>query len=266
MKQKKKLNKVLLIEIIVLIVLIIISAVLWYFLGGKTTEELASAPSAAPVETSVPTTVPTSALAPTEEPSARGTAEVIPEDIRQYMTGKSYRVNENITLDDLSYLTIPHYDFDYNVTEGHLVVNKSIAEEVLDIFERLYEVKYPIERMELIDRYGADDFESIEYNNTSAFNYRVSTSGSGKLSNHAYGYAIDINPQINPYVNASGTGAHSNARAYWSRDISTWTSDIAKAAYIGPGTDIYDIFVKEFGWEWGGSWSSYRDYHHFEKY
>lgn len=215
------------------------------------------------VSSPVPTAVPTTA--PTQVPvTRRGTAQAIPSDIREYMTGKSYKANGNISLDDLSYLTIPHYDFNYNVTEGHLVVNKALAEEVLDIFAELFDVKYPIERMELIDKYGADDYESIEYNNTSAFNYRKSTSGNS-LSNHAYGRAIDLNPQINPYVNSSGTGAHQNAREYWSRDTSKWTSEIAKAAYMGPGTDIYNIFVNKHGWTWGGSWSSYRDYQHFEK-
>lgn len=208
---------------------------------------------------------PIATVAPTPEPvSRRGTAEPIPQDIREYMTGKSYRSNNNITLDQLSYLTIPHYDFNYNITYGHLVVNASVAEDVLDIFAELFDIRYPIERMNLVDDYNASDFESIEANNTSAFNYRESTDGSGSLSKHALGLAIDINPQINPYVNSSGTGSHSNAREYWNRDISTWTSDIAKAAYIGPDTEIYRIFI-EHGWSWGGNWSTYRDYQHFTK-
>lgn len=220
-------------------------------------------PEAVPV-ISVPKE-PVSTAAPTPEPvSRRGTAEPIPQDIREYMTGKSYRANNNITFDQLSYLTIPHYDFNYNVTYGHLVVNASVAEDVLDIFAELFDIKYPIERMNLVDDYNASDFESIEANNTSAFNYRESTDGSGSLSKHALGLAIDINPQINPYVNSSGTGSHSNAREYWNRDISTWTSEIAKAAYIGPDTEIYRIFISH-GWSWGGNWSTYRDYQHFTK-
>ncbi len=208
-------------------------------------------------------------MAPTPEPtlalSRRGTAQPIPEDVRAQMNGKSMPAGASISYDQLSYLTIPHYDFNYNVTTGHLVVNKALAEEVLDIFAELFDVKYPIERMELIDKYGADDWTSIDHNNTSAFCYRNSTAGSGKLSNHALGHAIDINPQINPYVSGNGTGQHQNAAEYWSRDTSKWTTEIAKAAYIGPGTEIYRIFVTEHGWTWGGSWASYRDYQHFEK-
>lgn len=206
-----------------------------------------------------PTAAPTAASV-----ASRGTAQPIPEDIRQSMMGLSYRENDHITLDELSYLTIPYYDFNYQPQIGHMVVNSALAEEVLDIFAELYEIQYPIERMELVDNYGADDYESIEANNTSAFNYRLSTDGSGRVSQHGLGRAIDINPQINPYVASDGTGAHENAREYWSRDISQWSSDIAKAAYIGTDTEIYDIFISR-GWSWGGSWTSYRDYQHFEK-
>lgn len=194
----------------------------------------------------------------------RGTSQSIPEDVRSKMNGSSMHENSNISYDDLSYLTIPHYDFNYNVTEGHMVVNKSVAEDVLDIFAELYDIKYPIERMELVDEYGADDYTSIDHNNTSAFNYRESTDGSGRLSKHALGRAIDINPQMNPYVDSDGTGAHSNAAEYWSRDYQNWSSEIARAAYIGPEAEIYKIFIAH-GWEWGGAWSSYRDYQHFQK-
>lgn len=205
---------------------------------------------------------------PTPEPTPQitrmGTAQPIPEDIREYMTGKSWRPNNDISLDQLSYLTIPHYDFNGEVTRGHMVVNAAVAEDVLDIFAQLYDIQYPIERMELVDEYGADDYASIEANNTSAFNYRQSTDGSGRLSKHALGRAIDINPQYNPYVNSSGKGSHSNAAEYWSRDYQNWSSQIARRAYIGPEAEIYKIFI-EHGWEWGGSWSSYRDYQHFQK-
>lgn len=206
---------------------------------------------------------PTQVATPTPLPR-HGYSESIPQEIQAYMMGLSYKENNNISINELSYLTIPYYDFNYNIQYGHMVVNSQIAEEVLDIFAELFDIKYPIERMELVDKYNADDFESIEHNNTSAFNYRESTDGSGNLSKHAYGMAIDINPQINPYVNSDGKGSHQNAREYWNRNINNWTSDIAKAAYIGTDTAIYRIFTK-YGWQWGGNWNSYRDYQHFQK-
>ena len=130
------------------------------------TEE--AVPVIADVATPVPTAAPTPE--PTEMPAQRrGTAEPIPQEVRDQMYGLSYKPNNTISLDDLSYLTIPYYDFNYEIQYGHLVVNASLAEEVLDIFAELFDIKYPIERMELVDKYGADDYESIEYNNTSAF-------------------------------------------------------------------------------------------------
>lgn len=262
-RRRQKLIKTLLL----LAVIAILSFAIFKGLGyvSSVAPELIAPPT--PVPTAVPTPIPTPTPAPTATPSPRrGSAQAIPEDVRQIMRGKSMPSGASVSFDDLSYLTIPHYDFNYNVVQGHLIVNKALAEEVLDIFAELYDIKYPIERMEIVDKYGADDYESIEYNNTSAFNYRVSTDGSGRLSKHALGRAIDINPQINPYVNSNGTGAHPNAREYWSRDTSKWTSEVAKAAYIGKDSEIYRIFVNKYGWEWGGAWSSYRDYQHFQKF
>lgn len=225
--------------------------------------QINATPSVEPIseQTAEPTPEPT----PTPEPiSNRGTAEPIPESIRATMQGKSMKSNATIRYEDLSYLTIPHYDFNYNVTTGHLVVSASLAEEVLNIFAELFDAKYPIERMELIDKYDADDFTSIEYNNTSAFNYRPVSTGTGKLSNHALGRAIDINPQQNPYVYSNGKGAHENAREFWARYVSKWSREIDRAAFVGHNTEIYRIF-KKYGWTWGGDWSSGKDYQHFEK-
>lgn len=225
---------------------------------------------------SEPTQVPAT---PTPEQQSRmGTKHYpIPDHVQERIKGKSYKENNNISMNDLAYLEIPHYDFDYNVQMGEMIVNKAVADDVLKIFAELYDDKYPIECMKLVDEYNADDFESIEYNNTSAFNYRLSTDGSGRVSQHGLGRAIDINPRINPYVNSDGTGAHENAREYWSRNYQNWSgeyyswlngktypSSVARAAYIGPEVKIYEIFDRH-GWTWGGHWSSYRDYQHFEK-
>lgn len=102
-------------------------------------------------------------------------------------------------MSDLRYVQVLHYGFDGKVKEGELIVNKKIAKKTVKVFYALYQKKYRIERMRLIDDYGANDEKSMAANNTSAFNYRV-ISGTTKLSNHSYGMAIDINPRINPWV------------------------------------------------------------------
>ena len=184
--------------------------------------------------------------------------------------------NDNISYEDLSYLTIPYIDFNGQRQVGHMIVAKDLAEEVLCIFEELYNIGYPIEKMELIDQYynetrtGTDDADSdsksIDDNNTSAFNYRLSTRANGNVSKHGLGRAIDINPKINPYVNSSGKGSHDNAQRFWDRsDANRATlSEVEQKAFIAEDTEIYKIF-KKYGWTWGGSWSDYLDYQHFEK-
>lgn len=117
-------------------------------------------------------------------------------------------------LSKLSYLTIPYYDFNGKVQTGEMIVARELADEVLLIFQDLYNIKYPIESMNLIDNYTdkldsnrkADDWTSIQANNTSAFNYRYANDGLqdrkdwGISPGHSNGVAIDINPLINPYI------------------------------------------------------------------
>lgn len=194
-----------------------------------------------------------------------GTKEKIPQSVKESMAGVSMPDGASVSYDDLRYLTIPYYDFNGVTQQGHMIVRKELADEVLLIFQELYENKYPIEKMELIDNYasgGVDnlDYNSIEDNNTSAFCYRQATGGNS-LSNHALGQAIDINPLINPYVTADGQCSHD--AKYVDRTQSNWTA-IEKQAYIGNDTKIYEIF-KKYGWTWGGDWSGIKDYQHFEK-
>jgi hypothetical protein len=108
--------------------------------------------------------------------------------------------------------------------------------------------------MEPVDRYGGDDFRSIEADNTSAFNCRAAT-GSSRWSNHAYGLAIDVNPIENPYV-SGGTSSHRASAAFLNRSR-------RRAGMAYEGGALVAAF-RAAGWGWGGSWSgSVRDYQHF---
>ena len=123
--------------------------------------------------------------------------------------GISYPADDSaeITLDELSYLNVLYNNFEGDIVTGELICNQYIALDLLEIFEELYRSGYQFEEISLIDKYDADDDLSMEHNNTSCFNYRV-VEGTNKLSKHAYGLAIDINPFYNPYVvfNKDGSG------------------------------------------------------------
>lgn len=193
------------------------------------------------------------------------TAEEISEDIFNRINGKSYRENPDIGLDQLRYLKVLHYNFQHEIQVGEMIVNAQIAEDVLGVFRELFQNEYEIQSMFLIDNYWAGtgddtDFASIENNNTSCFNYRAVTGGSN-LSNHAYGCAIDINPQQNPYViyenGAPSQWSHSNADEFIDRES-------GKAHVITHEDLCYQIF-SDYGFSWGGDWENPKDFQHFEK-
>lgn len=187
------------------------------------------------------------------------TSSEISEEVYERINGISFKESGVVPREDLRYLKVLHYGFDHEIHVGELIVNAGLAEEFVEIFTELFEEEYEIEKMYLIDRYGADDYTSIEDNNTSCFNYREVTGGSS-LSNHATGCAIDINPQQNPYVTFSNglpVWSHSNADDYIDRE--------GGAEHMITHTDIcYQIF-HDHGFTWGGDWNSLKDYQHFEK-
>ena len=171
---------------------------------------------------------------------------------------------------DLAYLTVYYHGFDGADATGHIVVAKELADEVLDIFADLYEIDYPVESVKLIDEFqnkqtselDSLDRASMGNNNTSAFCYRL-VSGSGNLSQHAFGRAIDLNPRINPYVTGNIVSP-ANAKKYADRS-GNGLSDIEMRAMIHKGDAVYNIFVSR-GWEWGGEiWYGEYDYQHFQK-
>ena len=90
----------------------------------------------------------------------------IPDDIFHLMQGKTYKKNCTVARSELRYLRCLHVDKDGRKFVGEMVVNKAIAADVLDILKKLYEAKYPIERMRLIDYWDANDERAMRANNS----------------------------------------------------------------------------------------------------
>lgn len=74
----------------------------------------------------------------------------IPDDIFEKMQGKSYKADCTLPRENLRYIHVLHVGFDNQVHEGELVVNKDIADDVLEIFKELYESGYQIEKSDLL--------------------------------------------------------------------------------------------------------------------
>lgn len=183
------------------------------------------------------------------------TAQPVPAAVRENMMGKTFCENTHISLDDLSYLKLRYVDFSHNVADGEMIVHKSLAKEVLEIFEMLFDAEYEIEKITLCDNYDGDDERSMADNNSSAFNYR-NVADTDTLSLHALGRAIDINPLYNPYIVGEKVSP-ANALQYCDRDL-------AFDHKINHHDICYKVFANK-GWLWGGDWSESKDYQHFYK-
>jgi hypothetical protein len=172
---------------------------------------------------------------------------------RELMTGVSWHEGCPVPLEKLRLVRITYWGFDDQAHAGRLVLHRRWADEILGVFERLYKRRFPIRRVRLVDRYDADDRASMRHDNTSAFNCRY-VAGTTAWSQHAFGRAIDLNPVENPYV-TGGSVSPRRGRPYADR------SDVRPGMVIA-----HDAVWRAFhaiGWEWGGQWSSAKDYQHF---
>jgi hypothetical protein len=175
--------------------------------------------------------------------------------------GKSWNRECPTHLRDLRYIRVVHHDFNYIDIVGELIVHKSIANEIVWIFEELYNIGYPIRQMRLVSDFGGNDWKSIEADNTSAFNCRKAT-GSKKWSKHAFGRAIDINPLENPYISRKGHISHRVSLKYRKR-VHKNNSPMDRAVLLP--RDEATLIFKNYGFKWGGDWRYTKDYQHFFK-
>jgi hypothetical protein len=152
---------------------------------------------------------------------------------------------------DLVLVDVRYYSFDGRAHQGQLLIHKDLRREVEEIFVELAKSKFPVAKVIPVSKYGFSDELSMEDNNTSGFNYRA-IAGTTKLSNHALGQAVDINPLLNPYIR---NGMVEPRGAKYDPNV--------------PGTIVAEGVVvmafKKRGWSWGGDWNSLKDYQHFEK-
>ncbi len=178
------------------------------------------------------------------------------EDIKEKIVGVSWKENSPVKLEDLAYIKVTYWGFDDIEHVGELIVHEKLAQEVVEIFKELYEARFPIEKIRLIDEYDANDDLSMADNNSSAFCSREVTGKKGVFSEHSYGVAIDINPIQNPYVKGDIILPEEGS-LYLDRD------NIRKGM-VTKGDVCYNAF-KNRGWTWGGEWNTLKDHQHFQK-
>ena len=196
-------------------------------------------------------------LNPSDPGLSAFSADSIPTAVKQRMMGNSYpEEGAEIELSELRYLKLLYYDYNGRVRHGEMVCNKAIAADLIAIFKELYKAKYQLASVRLIDDFGGDDVRSMEANNSSCFNYRQATNSSTKLSAHARGLAVDINPLQNPYVKGEEILPES------AQDYADRTVDFPHKI---TDEDLCCKLFRAHGFQWGGAWNSVKDYQHFEK-
>ena len=73
--------------------------------------------------------------------------EPLSERLTNYITGITYPKDIKepaVTIMDLSYVHVLYYDFEGMPTEGELICNQTIAQDLVEIFYELYKAEYQI--------------------------------------------------------------------------------------------------------------------------
>lgn len=176
----------------------------------------------------------------------------VPQDVVERST---FRPKCPVTLDQLSYVTMSFWGFDHERHTGEMIVNASVAEQIVGVFKQLYQARFPIEEMRVVRRDEVHAPPTGDTNVTSSFECRQVTLGT-TWSQHSYGLAVDINPFDNPYWRGDIV-APELASAYLDR---TWS----RPGMILEG-DVVTSAFDAIGWGWGGRWNSLKDWMHFSQ-
>lgn len=184
--------------------------------------------------------------------------EPLSEDVKTRIYGLSYKEDCTVPYEELRYVSVLYKDFENKKQVGEIICNKTIAQDLLEIFYELYQAEYAIAKIRLVDEYNADDTLSCLDNNSSAFNFRV-VEGSTTLSKHALGLAMDINPVYNPYV--TYPDGVKRISPVGSDEYADRSKDFPHK--IDEDDLCYQLFI-EHGFTWSGHWKSLQDYQHFQ--
>jgi hypothetical protein len=243
------------------VAVLLLSTVLAAACTGATTE---SGTSASPSLPGVSTTSPMVSAEPQSmaDPIRThfgGRISTIPSALAVEMRGTTWKPGCPVPISDLRLLRFNYVGFDGETKRGPMVVNATVAEDVLSVFEELFEAGFPLKRVALAKEYKPKrDDPSRHRSVTASFNCRpvITTDGPQQtLSQHSYGFAVDVNPLQNPEVSLEGRVRDKAAKIYRDR-----TLDLPGMIHAD------DVVVRAFaaiGWKWGGDWSSMKDYMHF---
>lgn len=165
--------------------------------------------------------------APTPTPQPKPSLTISQDEVRRLFGSFSYssRGGGRVSIDDKDWLkniitlTVP-----FNGSTQRMQIHRRVAQTVHQIFEE-------------IETTNADRGYAYKLVFDGSFVPRQMASGTGALSNHTWGIAIDLNAKTNPMT--YGRGRH---------DMPSW---------------VIEVF-RNHGFRWGGDWTNPYDPMHFE--
>lgn len=191
-------------------------------------------------------------LPPPADGAFAATVSPVSPEVLERM-GQTWSPSCPVALADLRYLTVSFVGFDDRPHTGELVVAASVADDVVAVFRRLYQHRFPIEEMRLPTTADLTAPPTGDGNNTAGYVCRKAR-GQQRYSAHAYGTSVDVNPFQNPYRRRDLV-LPELAGAYLDR---SW---VRPGMHLAGGPAV-EAFMS-FGWTWGGSWRSTKDPMHF---
>jgi hypothetical protein len=192
--------------------------------------------------------------------SVSASIQPLPAPLKAQLSVRSWHAGCPVPLSRLRVLTVTHWGFDGRAHTGQLVVNRDAAAPLARVFRRLYRLRFPIRHLQLADSYGPSSARPADGDVSASFECRQAVpspcsggTGTGTWSEHAYGEAVDLNPNENPYVGCSRTRNRSRL-PYLDRTR-------LRPGMVTPA--VVEAF-RSIGWGWGGDWAgSTKDYMHF---
>lgn len=128
-------------------------------------------------------------------------------------------------------INVPIVDINGNRSTTRVTIHREIAQDMLNIMTDIANAGFPIYSI-------------------GCYNWRDAVGGGGSRSHHSYGIACDLNPKEN-YMIKNGailSGSHYKPNV---------------DPYSFPANGVVVSAFTRYGWGWGGSWSSSKDYMHF---
>ena len=172
---------------------------------------------------------------------------------KRVIARSTWQPNCPVAPGDLAWIRLTYWGFDGRRHSGEMLVNGSVGDGLVEVFRKLYRVRFPIESMGIARLEDLDAPPTGDGNVTGSFACRPIRGGT-EFSQHAHGLAVDLNPFQNPY-RSGDVVLPELASAYLERD---WL----RPGMITPDGAAVRAFAS-IGWEWGGDWSSLKDYQHF---